>query len=62
MARSFPPAAGSIFTVKYDAEHEMVLPINMPVIVMVNQYSASASEIFSGAMKDLNRGLIVGRA
>ncbi len=47
--------------VKYDAEHEMVLPINMPVIVMVNQYSASASEIFSGAMKDLNRGLIVGQ-
>ena len=44
-----------------DADHSMVIPMNMPVIVLVNQYSASASEIFSGAMKDLNRGLIVGQ-
>src|SRR5262249_20584842 len=33
---------------------------NMPMIVLVNEYSASASEIFSGAMKDLHRALIVG--
>ncbi|MBF0302392.1 MAG: carboxy terminal-processing peptidase [Desulfamplus sp.] len=33
---------------------------NGPLIVMVNRMSASASEIFAGAIKDYNRGLIVG--
>ena len=31
-----------------------------PLMVMINRMSASASEIFAGAVKDYNRGIIVG--
>ncbi len=31
-----------------------------PLIVLINRMSASASEIFAGAIKDYNRGIIVG--
>ncbi len=35
--------------------------IKLPLVVMIDEYSASASEIFSGAIQDNDRGVIVGR-
>jgi carboxyl-terminal processing protease len=46
--------------VEWKAHTSTEIPPDMPMIVLVNEYSASASEIFSGAMKDLKRALIVG--
>jgi carboxyl-terminal processing protease len=43
----------------YATNHPMV-PSDIPMIVLVNQDSASASEIFSGAMHDRHRALIIG--
>ena len=39
-----------------DGEHEL----QIPMVVLVNEYSASASELLTGAIKDYNKGTIIG--
>ena len=45
---------------EYRTEDEP-LDTEIPIMVMVNSSSASASEIFAGAMQDLDRGVIAGK-
>ncbi|MEM0997652.1 MAG: S41 family peptidase [Bacteroidota bacterium] len=44
----------------YTARSNPTVP-NMPLAVLINRRSASASEIVSGVMQDLDRGVIVGQ-
>ncbi|VWL85102.1 carboxy terminal-processing peptidase [Oceanivirga miroungae] len=45
---------------KYYTNLSYDLTWKKPLVVMINRNSASASEIFAGAIKDYNRGIIVG--
>ena len=65
IARQILPKGIIVYTVDKNGEREDYTcdgahEIDIPVVVLVNQYSASASEILSGAIKDYKLGKLVG--
>lgn len=45
---------------KYFSKEDPMVPLNVPIAVLINSKTASASEIVAGAIQDLDRGVIVG--
>ena len=46
---------------EYPATPEILCPAEIELVVLVNEYSASGSEIVAGAIKDSKRGAILGK-
>ncbi|MBM4158211.1 MAG: S41 family peptidase [Ignavibacteria bacterium] len=45
---------------KYFSKGDPLIPVNIPLAVLIDKSTASASEILAGAVQDLDRGIIIG--
>lgn len=69
MVNEFLPAQSTIVATRGRDERENTIVVSdgtgrfddVPLVVLIDEFTASSSEIFSGAVQDNDRGLIVGR-
>lgn len=65
IARNILPKGVIVYTIdKYDKRKEYTCDgeheLDLPLVMLVNKYSASASEVLTGAVKDYGKGKVVG--